>query len=195
MTDSETKVQIKILIIAPTLDIFLGGQAVQASRLLEKLNQEPNIQADIQSIGPVFFPTLQKIKYLRTVLSGVKYLYDIAVKIPHYDIIHICSAAHFSFLLTPTPAVLVAKLFGKKTILNYRSGQVKRHFANWHRTLKPTLRLFDKIVVPSGYLVDLFAEYGFQAKSIYNFVNVDRFKFRERKKLRPVFFWFWDRPL
>jgi len=161
---------------------------VQAARLLEKLNQEPHIQADIQSIGPVFFPKLQKIKYLRTVLSGVKYLYDIIAKIPRYDVIHICSAAHFSFLLTPTPAVLVAKVFGKKTILNYRSGQVKRHFANWHRTLKPTFRLFDKIVVPSGYLVDMFAEYGFEAQSIYNFVNVDRFKFRNREKLRPVFF-------
>ncbi|MDQ3087467.1 MAG: glycosyltransferase [Acidobacteriota bacterium] len=188
MTSPETKKLIKILIIAPTLDIFLGGQAVQASRLLEKLNQEPNIHADIQSIGPVFFPRLQKVKYLRTVLSGVKYLYDIITKIPRYDVIHICSAAHFSFVLTPTPAVLVAKVFGKRTILNYRSGQVKRHFANWHRTLKPTLRLFDKIVVPSGYLVDMFAEYGFEAQSIYNFVNVDRFKFRNREKLRPVFF-------
>ncbi len=71
MTSPETKKPLKILIIAPTLDIFLGGQAVQAARLLEKLNQEPNIQADIQSIGPVFFPTLQTIKYLRTFLSSV----------------------------------------------------------------------------------------------------------------------------
>ena len=188
MTNPETKKQIKILIIAPTLDSFLGGQTVQAALLLEKLNQEPNIQADIQSIGPVFFPTLQKIKYLRTVLSSVKFLSDIAVKIPRYDIIHISSVAHFSFLLTPTPAVLAAKLFGKKTILNYHSGELKKHFANWHRTLKPTLRLFDKIVVPSGFLVDVFAEYGFEAQSIYNFVNVDRFKFRQREKLRPVFF-------
>ncbi|MDQ3179249.1 MAG: glycosyltransferase family 4 protein [Acidobacteriota bacterium] len=110
------------------------------------------------------------------------------MKIPRYDIIHIFSAAHFSFLLTPTPAVLTARLFGKKTILNYRSGQFKRHFANWHRTLKPTLRLFDKIIVPSGYLVDVFAEYGFQAQWIYNFVDTDRFKFHKREKLRPIFF-------
>ena len=34
----------------------------------------------------------------------------------------------------------------------------------------------------------MFAEYGFEAQSIYNFVNVDRFKFRQREKLRPVFF-------
>ncbi|MDQ3087262.1 MAG: hypothetical protein M3Q78_01545 [Acidobacteriota bacterium] len=40
----------------------MGGQAVQAARLLEKLNQEPNIHADIQSIGPVFFSQTSKDK-------------------------------------------------------------------------------------------------------------------------------------
>ena len=179
---------IKILIIAPTLDTILGGQAVQGSRLLEKLNQEPNIRADVQSIAPQFLPKLQRIKYLRTILRGMKYLFDITTKIPRYDIIHIFSAAHVSFLLAPTPAVLVAKVFGKKTVLNYRSGQLEEHYAKWHSTLRPTLKLFDKIVTPSNYLVDMFAGYGFKAQSVYNFIDVGRFKFRERKPLRPVFF-------
>jgi glycosyltransferase involved in cell wall biosynthesis len=179
--------QIKILIIAPTLDTFVGGQAVQASRLLEKLNQEPNIQMDIQSIAPQILPKLQKIKYLRTVITTTKYLYDLVTKIPRYDIIHVCSAAHFSFLLAPTPAVLVAKLFGKKTILNYRSGQLKRHYKNWKRTLRPTLKLFDKIITPSHYLVDVFREYGFEAEPIHNFVDIEKFKFKERKIIRPIF--------
>ncbi len=179
--------QMKILIIAPTLDIFLGGQAVQAARLLEKLNEEPNIQADIQSIGPKFLPGLQKIKYLRTFLREIKYWFDILTRIPKYDIIHICSAAHLSFLLTPTPAVLVAKLFKKKTVLNYRSGQFEEHYKNWHRTLAPTLRLFDRIVTPSNYLVDLFAKYGFKAQAVHNFLNLEKFHFRQRGKLKPVF--------
>ncbi len=178
----------KILIIAPSLDATLGGQAVQTSRLMERINQEPNIQMDIQSISPVFLPALQKIKFLRTILTEIKYLFDILSKIKNYDIIHICSAAHFSFLLAPTPAVLVAKLFGKKTILNYRSGQFRNHFKNWQRTLEPTLRLFDKIVTPSDYLVDVFREHGFKAESIHNFVNVERFKFKKRDKIRPIFF-------
>lgn len=178
----------KILIIAPTLDVFLGGQAVQTSRLTEKLNQEPNIQMDIQSIGPVFLPKLQMIKFLRTFLTSAKYLFDIFTKIPKYDIIHICSAAHFSFILAPTPAVLVAKLFGKKTLLNYRSGQFRAHYKKWRRTLRPTLNLFDKIVTPSNYLVDVFREYGFEAESIHNFVDIEKFKFRRREKLRPIFF-------
>ncbi|MDQ6786591.1 MAG: glycosyltransferase family 4 protein, partial [Acidobacteriota bacterium] len=178
---------IRVLIVAPTLDAFVGGQAVQASRLLEKLNEEPNLQVGIQSIRPKFLPRLQQIKFARTIVTQIKFWFDILTKIPKYDVIHIFSAAHFSFLLTPTPAVLVAKIFGKKTILNYRSGQIKRHFANWSRSLKPTLRLFDRIVVPSNYLVGKFAEYGFKAQPIYNFVDIDRFRFRARKPLRPIF--------
>ena len=179
--------KIKVLIIAPTLDTILGGQAVQASRLLQKLSEEPDFIVDIQSIAPKFLPSLQSVKYLRTIITSIKYWLDILFKIPRYDIIHIFSAAHLSFLLAPTPAVLVAKLFGKKTILNYRSGQIEEHYANWSQTLRPTLRLFDRIVAPSGYLVDIFEKFGFKARAIHNFLNIDRFHYRERKPLRPVF--------
>jgi glycosyltransferase involved in cell wall biosynthesis len=42
-------------------------------------------------------------------------------------------------------------------------------------------------VVPSGYLVDVFAKFGLQAKSIFNFVDTDRIPYRERKELKPHF--------
>ena len=179
--------KIKILFIAPTLDVFLGGQAIQADRIMNNLNKEESFHVDIQSIGPQFFPRLQKIKYLRTILRTTKYLFDIFTKIPKYDIIHVFSAAHFSFLLSPTPAILVAKLFNKKVLLNYRSGQIKRHFKNWKRLLKPMLKLVDKIIVPSGYLVDKFKGYGFEAHYIFNSVDISKFNYRERKPLQPVF--------
>ena len=177
----------KVLIIAPGLDVFLGGQAIQADRIMRNLNKESHLEVDIQSIGPKFFPRLQQIKILRTLLREVKYLFDILVKIPRYDIIHIFSAAHFSFLLTPTPAILLGKLFRKKVLLNYRSGQIKRHFKNWGWMLKPILKLVDKIVVPSGYLVDKFANYGFKAEPIFNFIDTSKFGFRVRNPLKPVF--------
>lgn len=180
--------RIRVLIVAPTLDTMIGGQAVQAARLLEKLSAEPEMEIAIQPIAPKFLPPLQKIKFVRTIVTSLKYWFDLLTKIPRYDVIHIFSAAHFSFLLAPTPAVLVAKLFGKKTILNYRAGQIEEHYANWHRTLRPTLRLFDRIIVPSNYLVEIFGKCGFAASAIHNFVDTDRFHFRERKPLRPVFF-------
>lgn len=176
---------IKVLIVAPALPL-VGGQTVQAARLLEKFRGEPHLEVELQPINPKFFTTLQKIKYVRTVLTSIKYLFDLFVKIPRYDVIHIFSASYFSFLLAPTPAVLIAKLFRKKTILNYRSGEAEDHLSRWKTAIK-IIRLFDKIVVSSGYLVDIFAKFDLKAETIFNFVDTEKYSFRERKPLKPVF--------
>ena len=42
--------------------------------------------------------------------------------------------------------------------------------------------------MPSQYLVDVFDEFGLPGSSIYNIVDLDRFTFRDRVPLRPVFF-------
>jgi len=42
------------------------------------------------------------------------------------------------------------------------------------------------LVAPSGFLVDVFARYGLQARSIFNIMDFSRFHFRQRRKLRPV---------
>jgi glycosyltransferase involved in cell wall biosynthesis len=89
-------------------------------------------------------------------------------------------------MLSAMPAILVGKAYGKKTILNYRSGEAEDHLQNW-RTAIPTIRMANAVVVPSGYLVDVFARFGLRARAIFNIVELDRFSFRERRPLRPVF--------
>lgn len=179
------KKPLKILIVAPALPL-VGGQTVQAQRLLEKFQTETDLEVDLQPINPPFLPKLQKIKYVRTFLTSIKYIFDLFVKIPRYDVIHIFSASYFSFLLAPTPAVLIAKLFRKKTILNYRSGEAEDHL-NRSKIACSIIRLFDKIVVPSGYLVDVFAKFDLKAETIFNFVDTSKYIFRERKPLKPNF--------
>ena len=49
------------------------------------------------------------------------------------------------------------------------------------------MRLADVIVVPSGYLVEVFGRFGLEARAIHNVVELDRFRFRERRPLRPIF--------
>ena len=172
--------------VAPALPI-VGGQTVQAERLIRAFSAESGVTVDLQPINPAFIPELQRIKYVRTLLTSIKYLSDLFRSVPRYDIIHIFSASYFSFLLSPTPAVLIAKLFGKKTILNYRSGEAADHLKEWKRSAIPTIRLFDTVVTPSGYLVDVFREFGIEADAVSNFVDMDRFRFRRRMPLRPVF--------
>jgi glycosyltransferase involved in cell wall biosynthesis len=75
---------------------------------------------------------------------------------------------------------------GKKVILNYRSGEADDHLANWRSAL-PTIRLADAVISPSGYLVDVFARFGLKIGSIYNIIDPGQFRYRKRRKLRPVF--------
>jgi glycosyltransferase involved in cell wall biosynthesis len=50
------------------------------------------------------------------------------------------------------------------------------------------MRLADAIIAPSGYLVDVFERFNLRARSIFNIVETERFRFRERVPLKPVFF-------
>jgi glycosyltransferase involved in cell wall biosynthesis len=89
-------------------------------------------------------------------------------------------------VLAPTPALAAARLYGKKSILNYRSGEAEDHLARW-KTAVPTIRLADSVIVPSGYLVDVFGRFGVPATHIFNIVDTSRFRFRLRESPRPVF--------
>lgn len=180
---------LRILIVAPSFDI-LGGQSVQAARLLERLRQEPALELGFLAINPRLpgpLASLQKIKYLRTFVTSLLYVANLFSRIPKYDVIHVFSASYFSFVIAPTPAIAIGKLFGKRILLNYHSGEAEDHLQRWRRTAIPTLRMVDSLIVPSVYLERVFARFGLQAKAIFNLIETDEFQFRERRALRPVF--------
>ena len=181
--------RLRILIVAPSFDI-LGGQAVQASRLLERLRNEASLTVGFLPINPRLpgpLRKLQSIKYVRTFLTSIAYCVSLLTKIPQYDVIHVFSASYLSFFLAPTPAILVAKLFKRKIVLNYHSGEAEDHLRRWRRTALPTIRLVDQVAVPSEYLVNVMAVFGLRASAIYNLIETDHFPFRARKPLRPLF--------
>ena len=130
---------------------------------------------------------LQKIKYVRTVVTSLIYLTKLLLNVPRYDLIHVSSAAHTGFILATTPPVVIGKLFGRRVVLNYHAGQAEEHLRVWGRTAKPVIRMADATVVSSGWLVDVFARHGLRARAIFNHVDLDEFKFRERRPLRPAF--------
>ena len=187
MTDANNKPtnaerRIRMLVAAPSLDIY-GGQALMAARLIERLREEPALEVAFQPHNPRLprgLAWLQRIKYVRTIATTLAYLVMLIARVWRYDIIHIFTASYYSYLLSAVPALLVARAYGKKTILNYRSGEAEDHLSNWPSAVR-TCRWADRIVVPSGYLVDLFARFGLRAKAIFNTIELDRVRFRERR--------------
>lgn len=179
---------IRVLLIAPSLEI-VGGQAVQASRLLTALKEAPEIKITFFALNrpfPRLLVWLRRVPLART-LSNIA-LYNIALlrRARSYDIFHVFTAGLWSYTLWTIPALAIGRVFGKKLIVNYRDGRAEQHLRHW-RTARPTLLLADRIVAPSGYLVDVFAQYGIPAQSIFNIIDASRFRYRERRKLRPIF--------
>jgi len=180
---------VRVLIVAASLDI-LGGQAVQAERLVRHLQQEPSLQVSFLPINPRLpgkLRTLQSIKYVRTLTTSIYYCLNLLREVRKYDVIHIFSASYLSFLIAPTPAILISKLYGKKIVLNYHSGEAEDHLRRWRRSTIPILNLADEIVVPSEFLVRVFSTFGANACAIFNFIDLNKFSFRERDQLRPAF--------
>jgi glycosyltransferase involved in cell wall biosynthesis len=181
---------IRVCIVAPSLDM-VGGQAVQAARLVERFRQTPGIEVEFLPVNPRLpgpLRQLQRVKYVRTVVTSVAYVASLLRRVRSCYVVHAFSASYFSYLLAPLPALAVGRVYGKRTVLNYRSGEADDHLARWRRTAAPTMRrLADVIVAPSGYLVDVFRRHGLEARSIFNFVDVERIPYRVRETPRPVF--------
>lgn len=180
--------RVRVLMTAPSLDM-LGGQSRQSARLRERLRDEESVEITFLPVNqrlPGPLGRLQKIKYVRTVLTTLAFWTKLLFAARRHDVLHVFSAAYYSYMLSAMPALVVGRLFGVKTVLNYRSGEAEHHLRNW-RTAAPTMRLADAIVVPSGYLVDVFARFGLKARPIFNTIEFERFRFRERRPLRPVF--------
>ena len=178
----------RVLLVGPSL-AYLGGQAIQAQRLLRRLSEDPELAPSFLPVNPQLsgvLGRLQRVKYLRTVVTSAAYVASLVKAVRKADVVHAFSASYWSFLLAPVPAMVTGRMARVGVLLNYRSGEADDHLSRWPGTTR-LMRLADEVVAPSGYLVDVFARHGVAASAIVNFVEVDSIRFRARSVLTPRF--------
>jgi glycosyltransferase involved in cell wall biosynthesis len=178
---------LRIAIVAASLRI-LGGQAVQAQRMLEGWEGDPEVHAWLVPINPVPprpLDALLSVKYLRTVVTQLLYWPLLVRELRRADVVHVFSASYSSFLLAPLPAIIVAKLLGRPVILNYHSGEAPDHLRRSARARTVMKDWVDLNVVPSTFLRDVLASFGIPAKVVANTIDRRRFAYRPRDPLRP----------
>ena len=176
----------KVLLIGPSLRI-MGGQAVMADRMVRAMRGD-GVDIGFLPINPQppgFLRHAEKVKYLRTLVVSLFYLVSLLRRVRQYDVIHLFSASYSSFIISQTPALLIARLYRKPVILNYRSGEAEDHLRRWGRSIFWILRLADRIVVPSGFLVDVFRKFGFEATSVFNVIDPEAIRYRLRSSAEP----------
>ena len=80
----------RVVIVAPSLTI-LGGQAVQADSLLRSWAGDPEVSVSLLPVNPIApwpFRPLQRVKYLRTVLTQALYWPSLVAGLRRADIVH-----------------------------------------------------------------------------------------------------------
>lgn len=180
------RARLRVAIVAPSTRT-LGGQSVQADLLTRSWRNDTDADVrfiPVDSIFPAALQWAERTPFLRTVVRTPIYLASLWSGLAHVDVAHVFSASYWSFLLAPASAILIARKRGAKTVLNYRSGEARDHLANW-RTAVPLLRKADRVVVPSGFLRDVFAEFGLTAEVVPNLVDLTQFAYRPRRPLLP----------
>lgn len=178
--------RLRVAVVAPSLGI-LGGQAVQARRLLDSWAGDAEVEAWLVPINPVPpapFNRLLRIPYLRTLITQLLYWPLLVRELRRADIVHAFSAAYTSFLLAPLPAILIAKAFRKLVIVNYRSGEAPDHLKR-SPLARRVLRRVDLNIVPSAFLHDVFASFDIPSKVVANTIDLREFAYRVRDPLRP----------
>ena len=175
----------RIALVAASPEIT-GGQSVQARALAVGL-REAGYEVAFLPINPPFPRGLRWVRrwpYARTLLNQALYLPSLGC-LRRADVVHIFSASYWSFVLSVVPAILAARRFGKRTVLNYHSGEADDHLARWGPLVHPWLSLVDEIVVPSEYLRTVFARHGYGVRVVRNVVDATRFRYRDRVRLQP----------
>ena len=178
---------LRVAIVVASLRI-LGGQAVQAQRMLDGWQGDNAVEAWLVPINPVPpapFDRLLRIKYVRTLVTQLWYWPLLLRDLRRADVVHAFSASYSSFLLAPLPAIIVARLLGKPVILNYHSGEAPDHLRRSAIARRAMRNWVDLNVVPSPFLRDVLASFDIEAQVVANTIDLRQFTYRRRDPLRP----------
>ncbi len=184
--ESSTRRKLRVAIVGPSLR-YVGGQSVQADLLLRHWKADPDLQVRFIPVDPQFPAGLRwvrRIPFLRTIVRTPFYVASLWRGLANCDVAHIFSASYSSFLVAPLPAWFIARMRGKKTLINYHSGEARNHLKG-SKIARAVLKRADRVVSPSGYLVDVFREFGIGAESVPNIIDFSQFTYRQRSPLRP----------
>ena len=181
--------RLRVAIVVASLRI-VGGHSVQARRLLNGWAHDSDVDAWIVPINPVPprpFDQLLRVKYIRTIVTQLCYWPLLVRELRRADVVHVFSASYSSFLLAPLPAIVIARLFGKRVLLNYHSGEAEDHLRHSWIARTALRRHVGVNVVPSAFLKDVFTRFGIDATVVANTVDRRDFAYRARDlRRRPL---------
>lgn len=153
-----------------------GGMANQSRQLAELLRGE-GLHVDVVQVNAPYRPAwIERVKGIRAGFRLVPYLGRLWSAAGCADLVHVMANSGWSWHLFAAPAVWIARLRRVPVVVNYRGGEADEFLSRSASWVRPTLARAGGVLVPSGFLQEVFARYGVATRIVPNVVDLARFR-------------------
>lgn len=152
-----------------------GGMAMQTLQLARLLGEEGLEVELVQTNAPYWPAVVAKLKGVRAFFRIIPYLWRIWRLAGRTDVIHLMANSGWSWQLFAAPVIWIGWLRKTPVIVNYRGGEAREYLGASARWVKPSLARSAQLVVPSGFLRQVFSEFGVSAAVIPNIIDLEMF--------------------
>jgi glycosyltransferase involved in cell wall biosynthesis len=152
-----------------------GGMANQTLQLARLLRAE-GLQVQLVQVNPPYRPAwAARLRGLRALCRLLPYLLRLWRCAGQSDLLHVMANSGWSWHLFAVPAIWIGRWRGTPVLVNYRGGEAEAFFARSLRWVRPSMERASAVVVPSGFLEDVFLRHGMAALVVPNVVDLARF--------------------
>ena len=160
----------------------LGGMANQTRQLQELLTAGGAVVTMIAVNAPYRPKWVGRVPVLRSAARLLPYLMALWRAAGQTDIFHVMANSGWSWHLFAAPAIWMARLRGTAVIVNYRGGEADEFLQRSARIVRFTMHQAVALVVPSGFLQEVFARFGMSAEVVPNIIDLSRFHARPSER-------------
>jgi len=166
---------LRIALVGP-LPPPAGGMANQTRQLAELLRGE-GATVELVQTNPGYRPAwIARWVGVRAVFRLLPYLWALWRAAGRNQVFHVMANSGWSWHLFAAPAVWIARLRACPVLVNYRGGEAEAFLQAQSLLVGFSLRRTQVVLVPSGFLQQVFAKFGFESQQLANVVNLQRFK-------------------
>ncbi len=146
------------------------------TRQLAGLLRESGIEVELVQVNAPYRPAwIQHIRGLRAVARLLPYMIRVWNVAGRVELLHIMANSGWSWHLFAAPAVWIGWLRKTPVVINYRGGEADHFFSTSFRWVAPTLNKASAVIVPSGFLEEVFARRGVATRIVPNIIDLARF--------------------
>jgi glycosyltransferase involved in cell wall biosynthesis len=159
-----------------------GGMAMQTLQLSDLLAREGVSVEVLQTNAPYWPGFIQGLWGIRAVFRLFPYIFKLWMLAGRVQVIHLMANSGWSWQLYAAPAIWIGWMRRTPVIVNYRGGEAREYFTRSIGFVRPSLKKASTLVVPSGFLRQVFSEFDFDVQVIPNIVDLETFSPGEVKQ-------------